>query len=48
MAFDTEMMTDAEVKDEAVFDLAFDESYFTNYILIIHRNYVTDVNVWIV
>ncbi len=40
MAFDTTIMTDVEVKDEAVNDTYFDEAYFTNYILTSQRKYV--------
>jgi len=40
MAFDTEIMTDIEVKDLAIHDDHFDEAYFTNYILTSQRKYV--------
>ena len=40
MAFDTEIMTDVEVKDLAIHDEYFDEAYFTNYILTSQRKYV--------
>jgi len=43
MAFDTLIMTDTEVKDLAVNDTYFDESYFTNYILTSQRKYVKPV-----
>lgn len=40
MAFDTEIMTDVEVKDLAIHDDHFDEAFFTNYILTSQRKYV--------
>lgn len=43
MAFNTEIMTDTEVKNLAVNDYGFDESYFTNYILTSQRKYVKPV-----
>lgn len=40
MAFNTEIMTDVEVRDLAINDDDFDEAYFTNYILTTQRKYV--------
>lgn len=43
MAFNTEIMTATEVKDEAINDLAFDETYFEDYILNTQRKYIRPV-----
>jgi hypothetical protein len=43
MALDTKIITAVQVKSLAVFDLGFDESYFTNYILTTQRKYIKPV-----
>jgi len=43
MAFNTNIMTSTEVKNLAVDDLAFDQTYFDNYIITSQRKYVRTV-----
>ena len=43
MAFNTPIMTSIEVKDLAINDAAFDQSYFDNYLLPTQRKYLRDV-----
>ena len=43
MAFNTTVMTSTEVKNLAVDDLAFDQTYFDNYIITSQRKYVRTV-----
>lgn len=43
MALNTEIITDVQVASLAVNDVAFDEAYFTNYILTTQRKYIKPV-----